>query len=228
MIKLCVFDLDGTLLDTVPDLTAAMNYAMHKTGHGEITAEDTRAFIGNGIKMYAKRAMSGSCETDTPDSEADVAVKYFKEYYATHLINGTTPYPDITKLLVRLKNDGIRLAVLSNKYDAAAKHIIDHFFPGLFDCIYGESEICKRKPDISGFMLICRDTGCTPAEAVMIGDAPTDLNVAKNAGASSVSVSWGYRSRAVLEEAGAAVFADDADELYDIITSLQESIRKKS
>ena len=220
MIKLCVFDLDGTLLDTVPDLTEAMNHAMELTGHNRITTGQTREYIGNGIKMYAQRAMSQSCETDTPDEEAETAVKYFKEYYAGHLINGTVPYPGISETLAKLKSKGVRLAVLSNKYDAAAKHIIEHFFPGLFDCVYGESEICKRKPDISGFMLICGDTGCTPAESVMIGDAPTDINVAKNAGAKSVSVCWGYRSREVLEEAGACHFAESADELFDTITSL--------
>ena len=220
MIKLCVFDLDGTLLDTVPDLTAAMNYAMEKTGHTAITTDQTRAYIGNGIKIYAKRAISGTYDTDTPDEEADTAVKYFKEYYAGHLINGTVPYPGMNELLNRLKDKGIRLAVLSNKYDAASKHIINHFFPGMFDCIYGESEICKRKPDPSGFMLICEKTGCSPAESVMIGDAPTDINVAKNTGAVPVSVSWGYRSRELLEEAGARYFADDADGLFDIIASL--------
>ncbi|MBQ7700086.1 MAG: HAD family hydrolase [Clostridia bacterium] len=220
MIKLCVFDLDGTLLDTVPDLTAAMNSAMDRTGHNGITTDQTRQYIGNGIKMYAKRAVSGSYETDTPDDEADIAVKYFKEYYSQHLIGGTAPYPGMKELLLRLKADGIRLAVLSNKYDAAAKHIIDHFFPGIFDCIYGESEICKRKPDISGFMLICKDTDCTPEEAVMIGDAPTDVNVAKNAGATPVSVLWGYRSREVLTENGAKLFAETADEIYNIIKAL--------
>lgn len=220
MIRLAVFDLDGTLLDTVPDLTAAMNYAMEKTGHAQITTEQTRTYIGNGIKMYAKRAISGSYETDTPDDLADTAVKYFKEYYSTHLINGTTPYPKMNELLIRLKSDGVHLAVLSNKYDAAVKHIIEHFFPGVFDFVHGESEICKRKPDISGFMLICGETGCKPEEAVMIGDAPTDINVAKNAGATPVSVCWGYRSRALLEEAGARYFAFDADGLYDIIASL--------
>ena len=220
MIKLCVFDLDGTLLDTVPDLTAAMNHAMELTGHGRITTEQTRAYIGNGIKMYAKRAISGSYETDTPDEEADIAVKYFKEYYREHLICGTTPYPGMTNLLTRLKGDGYRLAVLSNKYDAAAKHIINHFFPDTFDCIYGESEICRRKPDPSGFMLICGDTGCAPEEAVMVGDAPTDINVAVNAGAVSLSVLWGYRSRALLEEDGARLFASVAEEVYNIIKSL--------
>lgn len=217
MIKLCVFDLDGTLLDTVPDLTAAMNYAMEKTGHDPITTEQTRSYIGNGIKNYAKRAVSQSYETDTPDEEAEKAVAFFKEYYKEHLINGTTVYPGIKEMLEKLKNDGMRLAVLSNKYDIAAKYIIDHFFPSVFDCVYGESEVCKRKPDPSGFFMICKDTGCAPEEAVMIGDAPTDVNAAKNAGATPVSVLWGYRSREVLEENGARLFADDAKQLFDII-----------
>lgn len=220
MIRLCVFDLDGTLLDTVPDLTAAMNSAMEKTGHAPITTDQTRAYIGNGIKMFAKRAISGSYETDTPDGEADTAVSYFKEYYADHLVVRTVPYPNIKETLERLKKDGLKLAVLSNKYDAAAKHIINHFFPGVFDCVYGESDICKRKPDPSGFMMICEEMKCSPGEAVMVGDAPTDINVAKNAGAIPVSVCWGFRSRQILEENGAQRFASDAEELYGIIKAL--------
>ena len=107
MIKLCVFDLDGTLLDTVPDLTAAMNHAMEKTGHSRITTDQTREYIGNGIKMYAKRAMSQSYETDATDEEAETAVKYFKEYYSAHLINGTVPYPGMCELLAKLKSRGM-------------------------------------------------------------------------------------------------------------------------
>ncbi len=220
MIRSVVFDLDGTLLDTIPDLTAAMNHAMSRVGYPGITLEQARAYIGNGIKMFAKRAISQSYETDTDDIEADRAVAFFKEYYASHLVCRTTPYPGISETLSELKKRGLYLSVLSNKYDSATKHIINTFFPDTFDIVLGESDICKRKPDLSGFMLICEKTGCTPAETVMIGDSATDLAVAVNSGARPISGTWGYRSRKTLEEAGAVTFAENAHEIVGIIDGI--------
>ncbi|MBO4422779.1 MAG: HAD-IA family hydrolase [Clostridia bacterium] len=220
MITTAVFDLDGTLLDTVPDLTQAMSHAMVRMGYAPVTADQSRAYIGNGIKMFAKRAISGSYETDTPDDKADEAVKYFKEFYAQHLTDGTRPYPGMAELLRRLKSDGIRAAVLSNKYDAASKYIINCFFPDVFDCVLGESEICPRKPDPAGFLLICKKLGCDPGSAVMIGDSPADVTVAKNAGARSISVCWGYRSEEILKGSGAECFAHTPEELYEVISGL--------
>jgi len=220
MIKLIVFDLDGTLLDTKPDLTGAMNYALSQLGYEQISAEQTRDYIGNGIKMFAKRAVSHSYETDTDDEIADKAVALFKQYYAGHLVSNTVPYDGISELLYRLKEKGIRLAVLSNKYDDATKYIIDHFFPDTFDRVYGESEACPRKPDPAGFYLICNDLGISPSDAVMVGDSPGDIKVAVASGARHVSVAWGYRSREVLEGAGAYRIASDADGLYDMLIHL--------
>lgn len=220
MIKLAVFDLDGTLLDTVPDLTAAMNFALRQMNKPEITIDQARAFIGNGIKMFAKRAISGSYETDTGDNLADEAVSYFKSYYSKHLTDHTTPYDGIAELISKLRKSGVKTAVFSNKYDAATKHIIEYFFPGMFDAVLGESDICPRKPDPAGFLEICKMLGCEPSDAVMTGDSPTDINAAKNANARFVSVLWGYRSREALTEAGAEALAADAGELYDIIMSI--------
>lgn len=220
MIKLAVFDLDGTLLDTIPDLTAAMNSAMRRMCRKEITEEQGRAYIGNGIKKFAERALNGSFDCGEPGEEAMEAVRYFKEYYAVHLTDHTRPYPGVPELAARLAENGIKLAVLSNKYDSATKHIINTFFPGVFECVYGESDVCRRKPDPSGFYLILGKTGCAPEDAVMIGDSATDLNVAEAVGARHIAVEWGYRKREVLEAAGARLFARSADELYDMIVSL--------
>lgn len=220
MVRLAVFDLDGTLLDTKPDLTGAMNYALSRLGYKTITVEQTRQYIGNGIKMFAKRAVSASYETDTDDATAEKAVAFFKEYYAEHLVCETVPYDGIKELLRKLKEKGVRLAVLSNKYDTAAKYIIDYFFPDTFDVVLGEGAQCPRKPDPEGFYAICRELGISPADAVMIGDSPADYKVSKNAGAQSVSVLWGYRSKEKLIEEGAKTLASDASELYSILTRL--------
>ncbi len=220
MINLAVFDLDGTLLDTVPDLTAAMNYAMDRMRRPRITVEQGRAYIGNGIKKFAERALRASYECGEPGEEADEAVGYFKLYYADHLTDHTRPYPGIEDQLSKLRAAGIKLAVLSNKYDSATAFIIDRFFPHVFECVYGESEICKRKPDPAGLLLISEKTGADLKNTVMIGDSVTDVQVALAVGAHHIAVEWGYRKRSVLEAGGARVFAPSPDCLFDIITSL--------
>ena len=220
MIKLAVFDLDGTLLDTVPDLTAAMNSAMERMGRPPITVEQGRAYIGNGIRKFACRSLCGSYDCGEPDEASDLAVKYFKEYYSKHLTDHTRPYPGVTELLEKLRAAGVLTAVLSNKYDAATSYIIDHFFPDTFGYVFGESDVCKRKPDPSGLRLICEAAGVGYGQTVMIGDSATDVQVAKAVGARHIAVEWGYRKHSVLEEGGAEVFAADPSELFGLITSL--------
>ena len=216
MIKLAVFDLDGTLLNTVPDLTSAMSCAMARMGKPPITPEQTRRYIGNGIRKYAERALGGDVSEDTVTE----AVGYFKEYYADHLTDGTVPYDGIYDVLRAVKKAGVKCAVLSNKYDAATKHIINVFFPTVFDLVYGEGEECKRKPDPGCFLKMCSLCGCEADEAVMIGDSASDLAVAENAGAKHIIVTWGYRTREAMEARGAKVFAETPEELTKIMTML--------
>lgn len=216
MIKLAVFDLDGTLLNTIPDLTSAMSSAMARMGRPPVTPEQTREYIGNGIRKYAERSLGGTVTED----EVTEAVAYFKEYYADHLTDGTVPYDGIREVVRAVKDAGIKCAVLSNKYDAATKHIINAFFPGDFDFVFGEGEECKRKPDPECFIRLCGFCGCRRDEAVMIGDSTSDLSVAENAGAKHIIVTWGYRTRQTMEEHGAKIFADTPEMLLKTIFSL--------
>ena len=216
MIKLAVFDLDGTLLNTIPDLTSAMSSAMVRMGRPPISGEQTREYIGNGIRKYAERALG----KDEPEKTVTEAVTYFKEYYAEHLTDGTVPYDGIYDVLRAVKKAGIKCAVLSNKYDAATKYIIDVFFPDVFDFVFGEGENCRRKPDPECFLRMCSLCGCGTDEAVMIGDSASDLTVAENAGARHIIVTWGYRTREAMEERGAKVFAETPEELTELLLSL--------
>ena len=216
MIKLAVFDLDGTLLYTIPDLTSAMSSAMVRMGRPPITEDQTKEYIGNGIRKFAERALGGAAA----EEEIDRAVAYFKEYYAEHLTDGTVPYEGIREAVREIKNAGIKCAVLSNKYDSATKYIIDVFFPDTFDFVYGEGEFCKRKPDPECFLRMCSDLGIESEEAVMIGDSPADLLVSENSGAKHIIVTWGYRTRELMTERGATVFADSPSELLTIIKAL--------
>jgi phosphoglycolate phosphatase len=184
-------------------------------GRDAITGEQTKAYIGNGIRKYAERALGGGTE-----EEIDTAVSYFKEYYADHLTDGTYPYGGIAEAVREIKESGVKCAVLSNKYDAATKYIIEYFFPGTFDFVYGEGGECKRKPDPGCFLRMCKKTGCGAEEAVMIGDSPSDLLVAENAGAKHIIVTWGYRTKELMTERGAKVFAETPDDIVKIIKTL--------
>lgn len=216
MIKLAIFDLDGTILNTIPDLTSAMNHAMEEMGRPRITCRHTRRYIGNGIQKFAQRALG---EDATPEEAAE-AVVYFKEYYAGHLADRTVPYDGISEAIAEIKSRGIYCAVLSNKYDEATQYIINRYFPDTFDAVRGEGENCKRKPDPGCFLSLCEKFGCKPSEAVMIGDSGTDLSAANNAKSNHIIVTWGYRSKKKMKELGAKVFAKTPAEIVTLIDTL--------
>lgn len=213
MIKAVIFDLDGTLLYTLPDLTAAMNHAMKTHGYPEITVKDTERFIGNGVKKYTERALGDGADEKTVLS----CLSAFKEYYKNNNVVYTEPYGGIIGLLDELKGKGIKLAVQSNKYDEATKFIIEHYFPAVFDSVYGECELCPRKPDPKGTHLILGELGVSADETLFIGDSGADISAAKNSGCIPVSVTWGYRDRASLEKSGAETFVSSPEEIKNLI-----------
>ena len=213
MVKLAIFDLDGTVLFTLGDLLGAMNYAMRSVGAKEITIEQASAYIGNGIRKFTSRALG----TTDDDERVDCCVAAFKEYYGAHLADRTVPYDGIVEMLQKLREAGIKTAVLSNKYNEATVFLIKRFFPGLIDAAYGECEKAPRKPSPTGVMLICSELGVSAEETVFIGDSPVDFKTAQNAKTSHIGVSWGYRSVAQLTDAGVENIAYSADELYEKI-----------
>ena len=213
MIKAVIFDLDGTLLYTLPDLTAAMSYAMRCHGFPEITPEMTESYIGNGVRKYAERSAPPGTDAEVIDS----CVAKFKEYYRDHTCVNTYPYKGITELIEKLKQKGIKLGVQSNKYHEATAYMIEHYFPNAFLSVYGECEKCPRKPDPSGTLLILDELGVRPGEALFVGDSSADIKVAKNAQCIPISVTWGYRSREALTLAGAENFVNTPEEIYNAV-----------
>lgn len=213
MIKLVIFDLDGTILYTLPDLCAAMNHALDTLGYPKITLDQARAYIGNGIGKFAQRAMN----TAEDDPEIDACLDAFRAYYHDHLADDTHPYPGIIETLQRLREHGIKTAVLSNKYDEASRYLCGRFFDGLFDAAYGESKSIPRKPKPDGVLMVCEKLGVAPEQTVYIGDSDVDYKTSVNSGTSHISVLWGYRSEECLKEAGAVNFARKPSELFDMI-----------
>lgn len=210
-----IFDLDGTLLNTLGDLRAATNHALEVRGLPPHSMEEIRQFIGNGIRLLICRAMPEG----TPEAEIDAALDDFKAYYAAHIHDRTVPYDGIPQLLTALKKRGIKVAVLSNKIDSASQQLIEYFFPGKTDVVFGEHVGVPRKPDPTSCRMVMQQLGVQPEQVLYVGDSGTDMQTAKNAGLYAVGVTWGFRSKEVLLEYGADVLVHRPEQILQILDS---------
>jgi len=212
--KLAIFDLDGTILDTLQDLAEATNYALRENGFPERSLEEIRSFVGNGAKNLIIRAVPDDC----PDSVSCV-YDSFNRYYSTHTVVHTAPYPGIPELIRQLRARGILTAVVSNKPDYGVQTLCEQFFPGLFDYAVGEREGIRRKPAPDSCFAAMEALQVAPANAVYIGDSDVDIATARNAGMPCISVSYGFRSRDFLLEHGAEAIAETVDELSVLLNA---------
>ena len=186
---LVIFDLDGTLLNTLEDLAGAANHALAGAGLPLRSAEQVRAAIGNGVT----RLMRQSVPEGTPEAMQAALVASFKAFYAAHLNDHTVPYPGIPDLLAALRQAGVRVAVNSNKPDDATQHLCRSHFGDLIQLALGERADIPKKPDPSGARRIMEAFGASRARTVYVGDGDADLRTAINAGVDGAWVSWGYR-----------------------------------
>lgn len=211
--KAVVFDLDGTLLNTLEDLRTAVNLALCAEGYPERSLEEIRLAVGNGIgKLISRSVPVGTM----PEAEERVFAR-FREEYQLHCSDTTAPYDGIPELLKRLREDGYRLAVVSNKADFAVQKLAEQYFPGSFDTVLGETEGLARKPAPDMAEEVLRRLGVKKSDAVYVGDSEVDLVTARNTGIDCISVTWGFRDRRVLEEYGAVCFADNIEGLYTAV-----------
>ena len=210
-----IFDLDGTLLNTLGDLRAATNHALEGRGLPPHSMEEIRQFIGNGIRLLICRAMPEG----PPEAEIDAALDDFKAYYAAHIHDRTVPYDGIPQLLTALRKRGIKVAVLSNKIDSASQQLIEYFFPGKTDVVFGEHVGVPRKPDPTSCRMVMQQLGVQPEQVLYVGDSGTDMQTAKNAGLYAVGVTWGFRSKEVLLEYGADVLVHRPEQILQILDS---------
>ncbi len=209
MKRLIIFDLDGTLLDTLEDLCDATNYALRAENLPERSLDEVRTFVGNGIRLLIERAVPQG----TPPAVTDRAFEVFKAYYAEHCTVKTAPYAGMTEAPRLLKAQGYLLGVVSNKADAPAKAIVAHYFPAVFDSVVGEREGVRKKPAPDAVFETAKALGCTIDELVYVGDSDVDAMTAQNAGCRCVLVSWGFRERALLESFSPSAVVDTAEEL---------------
>ena len=209
--KLAIFDLDGTLLDTIADLAAATNFALAHYGLPTHKEEEYKFFVGNGINKMLERALP----EDKRNEEYITKLRsQFVPYYDVHNSDLSRPYPGMVELLKELQRNNIAIGVASNKYQEAAVKLVLQFFPGIdFALILGQREGVPSKPDPTIAYEIIEHTGIAKEDTVYIGDSCVDMQTGKNAGITTVGVSWGFRPKTELESYNPDFIADDADEL---------------
>lgn len=208
-----VFDLDGTLLDTLGDLRDSVNFALEKNGFPKRTTEEIRAFVGNGIRLLIERAVP----ENTPIHEIDNCFDDFKIHYKDNSAVLTKPYDGMLDALNELKNNGVKMAVVSNKADFAVKSLVDFYFPKLFDCAFGEREGIRRKPAPDAVLGALKEMGADADKAVYIGDSDVDIETAKNSNLPCIAVTWGFRDKSVLEELTPEYIIDRPQDISNII-----------
>ena len=207
-----IFDLDGTLLNTLDDLTASVNYAMRGMNFPEHTLDEVRRFVGNGVRVLIRR----SVPVGTSETEYESAYKLFEGHYAENCRNKTAPYDGILQMLGELKKKGCQLAIVSNKIDFAVKKLSAEFFGSVIDIAVGDCPDTNNKPAPDMVYKAMNAMG-GDIKPVYIGDTDVDLETAKNAGMDCISVSWGFRSREELEGYRAAMIADKPSDIIKFI-----------
>jgi phosphoglycolate phosphatase len=200
-----IFDLDGTLLDTLADLAASVNYALGSCGLPQHTTDDVRRFVGNGVRVLMERAVPQGAQNPL----FDTAFATFRQHYLEHSLDTTRPYDGIPQLLAELRQRGCRLAVVSNKFYAATQELCRHFFADTISVAIGEHEAegIRKKPAPDTVVEALRQLGVGSEGAVYVGDSDVDVLTARNSGLPCISVLWGFRSRDFLIQHGATTFA---------------------
>ena len=215
-IKAVIWDLDGTLLNTLEDLAASVNAALAMNGMPQRSLQEVRAFVGNGIRNLMLRAVPGGGENPAFEK----ALADFTAHYAQHSRDTTRPYDGILGTLDALSAQGVKHAIVSNKIDFAVKALSRAYFGTRMQAAVGDDPARRRKPAPDSVLAAMREMGVTAEETVYVGDSDVDVQTARNAGVACVAVLWGFRDEACLREAGAKLLAHTPQELQEIIERL--------
>lgn len=213
MNKMVIFDLDGTLLDTLDDLCNSVNYSLRTNNFPERSLAEVRTFVGNGIRLLIER----SVPEGTSKELIDKTFECFKTYYAVHCNDKTKTYPGVMDMLKELKKNGYKIAVLSNKAQYAVTKLCDIYFNNLLDDAVGARENVAKKPSPDALYICAENNNINLNNVIYVGDSDVDVATANNAGVRGIAVTWGFRSRELLIKCGAKNLADNTDELLQIL-----------
>ena len=210
--NVCIFDLDGTLTDTLASLTYSVNETLKEMGLSPITAEQCRSFVGNGARVLIEKALAA---VGLPDkSRLEEGMEIYGRIFDANCTYLVTPYEGVRDMLVEMKEQGMKLGVLSNKpHRQTVKVVREIFGEGMFDCVQGQQEGIARKPDPEGVYRLMDALKVSKEECLYVGDSEVDIQTGKNAGVRTIGVAWGFRTREILEAAGAEMIIDTPVEL---------------
>ncbi|MCH5172312.1 MAG: HAD family hydrolase [Erysipelotrichales bacterium] len=211
--KVIIFDLDGTLLDTLEDLKNAVNHALILNNFPKRTIEEIRNFIGNGTKCLIKKSLPSGVDLKT----YEIVYQDFINYYKEHNLDHTHPYQNVINLLEQLKRCGYKTAIVSNKNNDATKAMQQKFFPGLIDVAVGTKDFSKTKPNPETTLEVIKYLNVQKSDCVFVGDSEVDIETAKNASINCISVSWGFKNVEFLIKNGASIIIDEPLELIKYI-----------
>lgn len=211
--KTIIFDLDGTLLNTLQDLHNSVNHAMRVLDFPERTIDEVRRFVGNGVHTLIRRA----APKDITEAQYNAAYDAFEEHYAVHNRDNTAPYDGVVDMLKALRSRGHKLAIVSNKIDFAVQALKHEFFDGVVDCAVGDREGIANKPEPDMVYIAMKELDAELSECVYVGDTDVDLATAENSGMPCICVSWGFRSRAELISYNAETIVDDPMQIVEIV-----------
>ena len=219
MIDTIIFDLDGTLLNTLEDLMDSVNFALERQGFPLRNLEEIRSFVGNGIRLLVERAVPQEVVgTDT----FEVCFKDFNDYYKVHMEDKTAPYDGINEMLKNIKKAGFKTAIVTNKVDYAAQELCYRLFPEI-DLVVGRVDDRPNKPAPDGAFYAIDTLGSKAENTIFVGDADTDILTAKNAGLKSIGVLWGFRDREIIEAEGAEYIVETVNDLEKQLICLKNS-----
>jgi len=218
--RYAIFDLDGTLLDTLDDLTDSMNYMLGKHNFPIRTRDEVRNFVGNGVRKMVERAVPPEYKAD--DEFIDKFYNDFSLYYNSNSDVKTSPYPGTIDMLDRLLENGFDIAIVSNKIDSAVKSLSSKFFGGRIRSAIGEKPSIRHKPEPDMVFMAMEEMGANKMDSIYIGDSEVDIETARNAGIPCVSVLWGFKDRKFLEESGATMLVHSMEELTKNLINYQK------
>lgn len=217
MIDTIIFDLDGTLLNTLEDLRDSVNFALEKQNFPLRTLSEIRSFVGNGIRLLMERSVPENTDGET----FEICFNDFCEYYKEHMEDKTAPYEGVNDMLKAVKNAGFKTAIVTNKADFAAQDLCKRMFGENIDLVVGSVDGRPNKPAPDGAYYAIETLKSSKEKTIFVGDADTDILTAKNAGLPSIGVLWGFRDREIIEKEGAEYIAETVNELKNLLISLK-------